>query len=167
MSRLSLMSLMPRLLEKSTFPTQEDAVIPMSHGLSIKHLSAAIFFSAGAKPTLPEHVHQLGSVALRKAIVLLRSPAVFKQTSRHVGYPIDAISNKRYSGVRALVCSRSIKLSAPGRNDARAWCVCGAFLDLLLDHPVLPLLENASSIYKRPAGGSWEIDETYIKIRGV
>lgn len=71
MSRLSLMSFMPRLLEKSTFPTQEDAVIPMSHGLSIKHLSAAIFVSAGAKPTLPEHVHQLGSVALRKAIVLL------------------------------------------------------------------------------------------------
>jgi len=31
----------------------------------------------------------------------------------------------------------------------------------------LPMLENSSSVYKRPVGGSWGMDETYIRIRGV
>ena len=31
----------------------------------------------------------------------------------------------------------------------------------------LPLLEKIFRKYKRPVGGSWRMDETYIKIKGV
>jgi transposase-like protein len=31
----------------------------------------------------------------------------------------------------------------------------------------LPLLENIFRKYKRPVGGSWRMDETYIKVKGV
>ena len=31
----------------------------------------------------------------------------------------------------------------------------------------LPLLENAFRKHKRPVGGSWRMDETYIKVNGV
>ena len=31
----------------------------------------------------------------------------------------------------------------------------------------LPLLEKAFLTYKRPVGGSWRMDETYIKVKGV
>ena len=31
----------------------------------------------------------------------------------------------------------------------------------------LPLLEKIFRAYKRPVGGSWRIDETYIKIKGA
>ena len=31
----------------------------------------------------------------------------------------------------------------------------------------LPLLEKAFRKYKRPVGGSWRMDETYIKVKGV
>lgn len=31
----------------------------------------------------------------------------------------------------------------------------------------LPLLEKTFRKYKRPVGGSWRMDETYIKVKGV
>ena len=31
----------------------------------------------------------------------------------------------------------------------------------------LPLLEKVFRQYKRPVGGSWRMDETYIKVKGV
>src|ERR1019366_5062529 len=31
----------------------------------------------------------------------------------------------------------------------------------------LPLLEKIFRKYKRPVGGSWRVDETYIKVKGV
>ncbi len=32
---------------------------------------------------------------------------------------------------------------------------------------LLPLLEKVFRKYKRPVGGSWRMDEAYIKIKGV
>ena len=31
----------------------------------------------------------------------------------------------------------------------------------------MPLLEKVFRKYKRPVGGSWRMDETYIKVKGV
>ena len=63
----------------------------------------------------------------------------------------NALPDRHYFGVHPLVRGVSVDHSSINR-----WAV-----------QFLPLLEHAFRKHKRPVGGSWRMDETYIKVKGV
>ena len=66
-----------------------------------------------------------------------------------------------------MVRGVSAELPAFGRDDAGARCGGRSFLDQPLGNSVSAFTGKVFRKHKRPVGGSWRMDETYIKVKGV
>src|ERR1035438_1439352 len=54
----------------------------------------------------------------------------------------------------------------PRRDDGRTRCLARTQHDLALLQHYTPEFEKRWNRFARPVGGSWRVDETYIKVRG-
>ena len=86
---------------------------------------------------------------------------------RNAGYQRNALPDRHHFGVHPLVCGLSVELCH--------WEEIMQERVVFVDHSsinrlairFLPLLEKVFGKHKRPLGGSWWMDETYIKVKGV
>jgi hypothetical protein len=89
------------------------------------------------------------------------------RTNRHVQLQRYAFSDRRDSGLHPLVCGVPAELPSLGGDDARERRVGRPLIDQPVGDSFPAALREDGPERKRPVGGSWRMDETYIKVKGV